>query len=226
MNRAAGKRQHCHHMTGFTLIELLLAIFIFALVISAVYGAYHATFRVVDNSEAALAVAGKGRLALERIHEDLFSLVQGKSGFFSGKHNQISGMDSDRLSFYSSLHISFRRNRQGGGTALIEYIVEEDDETGMLNLYRKDHLLLPGRKAEEERSEKYLLCDGLKGVRFFYFDRNGTQHDEWHSDDEQAAVDETGKFPLMVSVVLRFGRSVDSEDVDIFTTAVALQEKK
>ena len=225
MSRAVEGRQHCRHMTGFTLVELLLAIFIFALVISAVYGAYHATFRVVNNTEATLAVAGKARLALERIQEDLFSLVPGTSGFFSGKHNEISGMDCDGLSFYSSLHIGFRRNRQRGGNVLIEYIVEEDDETGLLNLYRKDHLLLPGRKGEDG-SEKYLLCDGLKGVRFFYFDKHGTQHDEWHSDSEGSAAEETGKFPLMVSIVLRFGRSVDSEDVDVFTTAVALQEKR
>ncbi len=216
----------CPGNKGFTLIELLLAIFIFGLVISAVYGVYHATFLVVNTTGEKMAVAGRARVALERIHEDLFSLFRGKAGFFSGEHHENSGMDSDGLSFFSSLHISFKKGEEGSGIALIEYYVEEDEKTGLLNLYRSDRVFLPGIKMEKETRQKYLLCDRLKGVRFLYYDVDGVQHEEWHSDGEQTVDDEKNKFPAMVSIALRFKNSAAGDDVTVFTTAVALQRKK
>ncbi len=173
-----------------------------------------------------MAVAGRARVALERINEDLFSLFRGKSGFISGEHQENSGMDSDGLSFYSSLHISFKKGEKGSGIALIEYFVEEDGKTGFLNLYRSDRVLLPGIEMEKEKRQKYLLCDRLKGVRFVYYDVNGLQHDEWRSDGESTVDDDKNNFPAMVSIVLSFGQSVDSDDVSVFTTSVALQREK
>ncbi|WP_457576463.1 PulJ/GspJ family protein [Desulfomarina sp.] len=216
----------CRSTKGFTLMELLLAIFIFGLVISAVYGVYHATFLVVNHTGDKMAVAGRARVALERINEDLFSLFPGKAGFLSGEHHEDLGMDSDRLSFYSTLHISFKKGEKGSGMALIEYFAEEDGTTGLLNLYRSDRILLPGIGLDKEKRRKYLLCDRLTGVRFLYYDVDGGQHDEWRSDGEHTVDDDKNRFPALVSVVLSFGKSVDSDDVTVFTTAVALQRKK
>jgi prepilin-type N-terminal cleavage/methylation domain-containing protein len=213
---------------GFTLIELLLAVFIFGFVISAVYGVYHATFSVVDNAGENMVIAGKVRVAFERINEDLYSLLQGETGFFSGEHFESSGMDADALSFYSSLHVSFRKGENGSGSALIEYFVEEDEKTGLLNLYRSDRVILPGVEAGKDKRSKYLLCDRLKGVRFLYYDEEGLLHGEWNSEEEQVGGEEEirKRFPAMVLVVLRFGKSPDIDEATVFKTAVALQEKK
>ncbi|MGB3223162.1 MAG: prepilin-type N-terminal cleavage/methylation domain-containing protein, partial [Desulforhopalus sp.] len=62
---------------GFTLIELLIAMFIFAIVVSSVYGAYRSSFHVIHGSEYQLQVANNARIVLERLSEDLEAILPG-----------------------------------------------------------------------------------------------------------------------------------------------------
>ena len=72
---------------GFTLVELLLAIFIFSIVVSTVYGSYRVTFSLVNRTERKLEIAGRAHVVLERITEDISSLVQtGVAGFTGEQH--------------------------------------------------------------------------------------------------------------------------------------------
>ena len=60
--------------SGFTLLEILLAVFILTLVVSAVFGAFRGTFKVVNDTEAQEEIYAAARVALERISEDLASV--------------------------------------------------------------------------------------------------------------------------------------------------------
>ncbi len=206
---------------GFTLIELLLAIFIFGVVVSAVYGSYSATFYVVNSTEKKMAVATRAQTVLERISEDLASLVQGDEGFFSGEQHENSGMRGDSLSFISATHIGLTKGDNLAGYATISYSAEEDEETGLLKLYRSDSPLIPGKREEEIEDAGYLLCDGLQEVRFSYFDSDNVESEEWQSRDDEAD-GENQSFPVMVTIVLEFADSAESEHVTFFTTSVAL----
>lgn len=206
---------------GFTLLELLLAIFIFAIVVSAVYGAYRITFSLVNSTERKMETAGKARIVLERITEDLSSLVQTERGLLTGEQNESSGLRGDSLSFISAVHIGLTKKDDLGGYTLIQYSAEQDEGTGLLKLYRSDSPLLPGTNVDAAEGGKYLLCDGLKEVRFSYFNDEGVESEDWYSQGDESAGEKLS-FPVMVVVGLQFSESAESEDVSSFTTSVAL----
>ncbi len=206
---------------GFTLVELLLAIFIFSIVVSTVYGSYRVTFDLVSHTGQKMAIAGRASVVLERITEDLSSLVQMNGGGLTGEQHEDSGMRGDSLSFVSAVHIGLTKGDDLDGYSLVQYSVEVDEDTGLLKLYRSGSPLLPGTNGDDIESRKYLLCDGLKEVKFSYFNDEGVESDEWRSQEDETAT-ENQSFPVMVIVVLQFSKSLESEQVSFFTTSVAL----
>ena len=206
---------------GFTLVELLLAIFIFSIVISTVYGSYRATFHVVNGTEKKMTTAAKAHVVLDRIVDDISSLIQGKGGYLTGTQHEISGMRGDDITFVSAVHIGFVKEDNLAGYATIEYSTEIDEVSGLINLYRSDSPQMPGIAETEDKEGKYLLCDGLKEVRFLYFDDDGAESEEWLNQKEES--EEGGQvFPVMVTVVLQFADTPESKEISIFTTSVAL----
>jgi general secretion pathway protein J len=208
---------------GFTLVELLLAIFIFSIVVSAVYGSYRVTFDLVNRTEQKMAVAERASAVFERITVDLSSLVQTNGGEFTGEQHEDSGMRGDSLSFVSAVHIGLTKQDDLGGYSLVEYSVEVDEDTQLLKLFRSGNPLLPGTVGDEGESPKYLLCDGLKEVKFSYLNNEGVESDEWRSQEDEFTT-ENQRFPVMVVVVLQFSKSVESEQFSLFTTSVALPQ--
>lgn len=210
---------------GFTLIELLLAIFIFALVISSVYGAYRTTFSIVYGSEHQATIAHNAAFVLDRIVDDLDSLVLGKGGSFRGEEKVHAGARGDTLTFISNAHIALTKTDVPAGRTMIRYSVEPDETTDLLNLYRSDMILLPGMEPKEEGKNKHLVCRGMKEIRFAYYDNEGRMQTEWQSDEtggETGQEEEHNELPARVEVEIRFAGSPASDSVDIFRTAVAL----
>ncbi|MGB3211244.1 MAG: prepilin-type N-terminal cleavage/methylation domain-containing protein [Desulforhopalus sp.] len=211
---------------GFTLVELLIAIFIFAVVVSSVYGSYRATFHIIQGSESRLKVADSARVVLERVSEDLRSIVTGPGGLFGGERNEYSGARGDSISFVSSAHLVLRKSDPQSGFALIQYQVELDDDTGFLDLYRSDMSLLPGVELDDEDMEKHLICRGLKEFKITYLDDEGSESEEWQVEEVMPAGQddppEESLFPALVYVELTFAESVESDTKTVFKTAVAL----
>lgn len=211
---------------GFTLIELLLAIFIFAIVISSVYGAYQATFRITRGSQYQTEIAQQGGLVLARITADLESLVLGNDGFMEGAEHDFSGARGDSLFFLADAHIVLRKADPPAKRAMIRYTALPDGGNGLLKLYRADTVPLPGVEFREEEARQHLLCAGLKEVRFTYHDVRGNTSADWRSDDNRTGGNNGGEqlpeLPVLVEVELRFAESSDSERSTVFKTAVAL----
>ncbi len=210
---------------GFTLIELLLAIFIFGIVISVVYGAYSSTFHLIHTAEKNMAVSGRARGTLERITEDLSSIVQSESGFFSGEQQENFGTRGDSLSFLSAVHLGLTKEDDYAGYSTIHYFVEQDEETGLLKLYRSGTPVLPGREVADTDVQSYLLCDGLRAVSFSYFNAEGDENGDWQYGGKNDIAGEKS-FPVMVTVTLRFADSIESEAFSVFTTSIALLHKE
>jgi len=215
---------------GFTLVELLFAIFIFAIVISSVYGSYSATFRIVHGAESQIKIAHTARFVLERISEDLGSLVIGPDGDLLGEAHDYSGGRGDSLSFVSSAHIALSKKDDLAGNALIQYSTEPDTESGLLNLYRSDSVFMPGIDASADEVEKHLLCEGLLEISFTYIDEEGRENDEWQSSENGADGDDAAQkdilLPILIYVELKFAESIDSEKQDVFKTAVAIPKRQ
>ena len=210
-------------------MELLFAIFIFAIVISSVYGAYRATFHIVHNSEAEVRVAHYGRVAVSRVSDDLQSLVTGTGGFLRGEQHEFDGKRGDSLSFVSSAHIALRKQDIASGDAFIRYSVEPDSQNGLLNMYRSDTLMRPGTEIGEEEVEKHLICSGASGIRFSYIDSEGGENEEWISSEgllkEQEGEENAAVFPLMINIELRFADTMEGDSLTVFKTAVALPQR-
>lgn len=213
---------------GFTLMELLLAIFIFSIVVSSVYGSYRATFAIVDGTESRLKISNSAAVVLERVSDDLTGIVAGSGGYFNGEQQDLLGSRGDKLTFVSTAHLVLTSNAVSPGWTMIEYLVEEDEKNGMLQLLRAETTLLPGLAAVDVEQEKHIICQGLQEVRFSYLDENGTLADEWLSEGEVPS-QESGQpvepvLPRLVYIELKFADSMDSEDGTIFKTAVALPQ--
>jgi general secretion pathway protein J len=212
---------------GFTLIELLIAMFIFSIVVSSVYGAYRSAFHVIHGSEYQLHVANSARVVLERLSEDLDAIVPGEEEVFRGERQEYSGKRGDSLSFTSSAHLVLRKTDIYSGPSLIRYQVEPDNETGLLDLYRLDKVLLPGIEPDDEDDvRKHLICRGLKEFRFTYLDQDGNESEEWDTKEEQSpgqdGAEGTSSLPSLVYVELVFADSAESDNSTVFKTAVAL----
>ena len=205
---------------GFTLLELLLAIFIFAIVISALYGAYISTLNVADTTESHAEISNKARTAMDRITADMGSLYLGEGSFFRSQKQELSGNKIDTIAFTSTAHIAFTKNEQPSGFAVIEYKVQQEGNTQLLQLYRVDIPFRPGNMEQTVKDEKgFLLCDGLQAIRFRYYDLKGAEVDDWQS----AKV--AGKelhVPAMVEIELSFTDAHEEQGPLTFKTAVAL----
>jgi general secretion pathway protein J len=214
---------------GFTLVELLIAIFIFAIVISSVYGAYRATFRIIGGAEDQLSVSRNGRVALERIVDDLKSVVTGPGGELRGERVGQAGTRSDNLAFISSSHLALSAKDTLDGYTVIEYSVERNAASSLFDLYRSDRILLPGAKQEDREPPKDILAAGLQEVHFSYVDADDKVIDEWQSeggitDVEIGEQQEIPLLPRLIYIRLVFAKAIDSKDGTVFKTAVALPQ--
>jgi prepilin-type N-terminal cleavage/methylation domain-containing protein len=214
--------------SGFTLIELLTSIFIFALVISSVYGAYRATFFTVNGTEKQVVLASRARVILERITDDLESLYGGEDGSLQGEKGDIGGHRADSLECISAAHVRFTRSEHRAGLTLLKYTLEEQD-SGLLNLYRLDAPLLPGSASPEDEDIGVLLGRGLQEFKVTYVSADGNESDEWQSQAEGSGTEtedeKTILLPALVRIEIRFADTADSEASVLFRTSVAIRQQ-
>lgn len=211
---------------GFTLVEILVAVFIFSIVISALYGAYSSTFRLVGSTQKQADVYQMARIAMERISEDLEAAapprwqgegMEEESHSLLGVDGQEDGKEADSLRFWSRAHLSFSGSGPRGGLSVISYAVQGAEDGKTLALYRVD---VPEQE-QGERERGFLLCNGLVGVNFTYFDREGELFDSWDSTSESLQ----GEFPASVAVELDFLVPDSDAKVIKFRTAVILPSR-
>jgi general secretion pathway protein J len=210
---------------GFTLVEILLAIFIFSIVLSAIYASYAGTFYVINATEAQAAVYRKARVALERIAEDLQSAYYSNrvdaDEKFIGEERELMGHRADRLQFVSRSHLVFSDQESEAGKTVIVYEVREKSNDEGLTLYRHDvpDLFL----GDEEGRGGLILGDGLEEVRFAYYGADGDEQSRWDSG-QMDFVDKPARarIPRLVTITLRFINSAAAKSPYTFTTSVIL----
>ena len=115
-------------------------------------------------------------------------------------------------------------------TVITYEVMATDDNAQQLVLMRKDTLLRGGDGNEsgsdlwaDEEDKGYLLCDGLRAVRFTYLDRQGEEMEEWDAKTKNGAE----KIPRAVICTLEFaasgqGQGEDQGEALVFSTAIAL----
>ncbi len=219
MNKWAAAEQH-----GFTLIEVLLAISMFAIIVVSLFSSYTGSLRIMKITEPQADLYRKARITMNRIADDLESAYYVAGQVSSGEDdalprflgsNEMSGVrDADTLRFVSRAHISFDGDDSRVGKTVLSYYVEEGDDG--LVLFRADTPFYA--EQPEENSGGLILCDGLEGINFTYFDSEGNDYDEWDLADEMRG----GKLPSMVAVQIWMAGESEDAPLLTFSTAVAL----
>lgn len=209
---------------GFTLMELLVAMGIFAIVVSVVYGAFRSTFNTVENAEYLMEISGKVQTFFDRIKEDLELVYKDDGSFFEGTEENVDGKRGARLFFVSSADLRLSREQKGGQLVQLGYFSQRNDNTGLLDIYRSE-MSISSDKERDYEDYGLVLCKGVKAFRLTYFGSDENEYEEWkfgNLEDRFRPVEEgESGYPVLVRIELVFG-SPDEEDDILFETSVSL----
>ena len=196
---------------GFTLVEILLAIFIFSILVSTIFGSFAV---LSDGAEVLKLDAGlyqSARTSLDRITQDLkeihFTLPPQyvKPKFNDDPHEyrlvggqaDVGNADFDQLRFASLAHISFQGDPRLGIARIIYYPFELTPDNWVLR--RADHIY-PFPDFEPNNQDP-VLCESLLEFKLAYYDGEGDSFDSWdtESDDHDFAS------PRSIAITLKTG---------------------
>ncbi len=178
--------------SGFTLLEIMVAIFIFAVVITTVFGSFRVVFSSADTVGGDVAIFESARTSLGRMAADLGGLVVSdyprytKPAFndpqdpyrLVGDTTDLSGSSFCRLRFASLAHLAMNRDRRQGVCRIVYYVDQRPDET--LVLRRADHLY-PFPEFEESVDDP-ILCENILALEFAYLGAEDETSDRWDSE--------------------------------------------
>jgi general secretion pathway protein J len=179
---------------GFTLLEILIAIFIFSIIVTTIFGSYNSVFTGAERINQGVASYETARTCLSRMIVDLGSIHLSLPPQYSppdfndppdpyrivGDTHNVQTVSFPKLRFTSTAHVSLGGKTQNN-IAEIVYYVQATDEGNYL-LRRADNLY-PYEPFEENANDP-VLCENLKSLTFNYYDREGAEYDMWNSDTE------------------------------------------
>ncbi|MCP4682628.1 MAG: prepilin-type N-terminal cleavage/methylation domain-containing protein [Desulfobacterales bacterium] len=209
--------------TGFTLLEIMIALFILAVVLTTIFGAYTGTFRIISETESQADIYAMARVALERIQEDLESVYISKADEdavmrtrFVGEDRQINERSADSMRFISKAHVVFDKEERDPGTTEIYYDVRKSPEEDSLVLFRSDTPEFQG--STNKGPDGLILCENLFSVNFIYYDTKGRDSDTWDSTYEE----NRSRLPVRVSILLEFVNKANPKEPLRFMTGIAI----
>lgn len=176
--------------SGFTLIEILIAIAVFAIVITTVFGSYRIVFSSAEDIEKGNRAYQMAQGCLARMAVDLSSIQAPLYNFanedsessqysFTGETYNIYTSAVSRLRFFSFAHCAFRGKREPGIAEIVYYVHESGD--GSLVIRRADHVFPYPEFTETENDP--VLCKNVKSFTITYFDNEGMDYDYWDMED-------------------------------------------
>ena len=171
--------------SGFTMIELMLALAIFALITTIMFGSFSQTASskrmIQSDQERTHAV----RVALMRMTREIEmaywsdnenTAITNRRTLFVGS----ARVDVDELMFSTFAHQRLRGGAAEGDTALISYFGARDpDDRRILNLMRRETRRLQAEDPRTLPGEAYILCPDVSKVKFAYYDH---KKKEWATD--------------------------------------------
>ena len=190
---------------GFTLLELVVAIAIFAIISTFVYGAYTGTVSTTESAQKKIDLYQKARLVLSRISEELEQTASPYEkgtvpdfSYFSGSNDEINGVNADEIGFVSRADSGYSKETGKPGLARIVYRLEVASGEGneYYVLIRKEDPIFFREDEEREKSEVFIeKCEGIN----FEYNSDGSWVNEW---DDQTTQGAEGQIPRAVRITL------------------------
>lgn len=211
--------------SGFTLLEIMVAIFIFAVIITTVFGSFRAVFSSTDALGGDASVFESARTCLERMTGDLNALVIADYPRYAqpefnepedmyrlvGDTSDVAGSTFGRLRFTSLAHLPLNQDPRQGVCRIVYYVHEGRNDQPVLR--RADHLY-PFPDFEESEDDP-VLCDNIIALEFEYMDADGEIGDRWNSE----SADNDYATPRLVEIRLTVGTQDRSKT---FSTRIPL----
>ena len=214
-----------HSRCGFTLIEIMAAIFIFALLLSTLYG----SFRLLLNSDDALGNSSvqleMAQSCLARMASDIEAIyvtlppaykqpeINGPPDPYriTGEASFLEGHSFSRFRFTSLEHFSFIGPKIEGVAEIVYYVAALKD--GGYVLRRADQLF-PYKEFEEKDTDP-ILCKNIIDFSVKYYDEDGKETESWDSESS----DSDFATPRSVGITLRIG---NEEKPMVFSTRIQI----
>lgn len=215
--------------SGFTVVEILIAIFIFAIIVTTVFGSYRATSEQVEIVARDHHLVEMGRNCLDRITRDMAAIriaplpEYKPPGFDSppdpyrivGIHDSVGDRTMSQLRFTSFEHLPIRPSRPFGIARIVYYV--EPDDTDRYRLYRSDQLY-PFESFEPDPADP-VLCAQVHAFDVTFYDERGDSSETWDSESESIDF----ATPAAVGIRLELG---DKDNRQVFSTRVALNAQR
>jgi len=212
---------------GFTLLEILVAIFIFAIIATTIFGSYNSVFSNAAEIKTRMMASEMAKSCLNRMTLDFQSMYLSLPPAYAppqgdqdpdpyrmvGEVTASGGTPFARLRFASLAHLPLGATRQAGIAEIIYYVRPTRD--GKYTLRRSDKLILYG-PAEENETDP-ILCENLKALTFRYYGSDGEENDTWDSESEELDY----ATPRAIGIKLTIG---NNEKTQVFETLVKLPQ--
>ena len=180
--------------TAFTLLEILVAIFIFAIIVTTIFGSFHSVFNNTEAIAKDSALYEMGRNCLNRMVYDLVNVHVALPPLYGtpnsdeplepyriiGERIEVGDAEFSRLRFTSNAHVSFAVPAQIGIAEIVYYVESDDNQSFFL---RRADRLYPYPTFEVKNKDP-VLCRNVKQLKFIFYDDKDTEVDQWDSEAE------------------------------------------
>jgi len=225
-------------LKGFTLIEILIAIFLFSIVATTIFGAYTQIFFSINNTENDALVYIMAKNCMDRILMDLSSIyVRDEWSWLNpeqrGEEDKpdpfrfIGENDGDfsSLRFTSKSHVPIHDESPEGSLAVIKYYVNEDEEKMVLRRCDEVDLVSGCMNSEEDP----IIAEDISAfsLKYIYYDPYASEdNDEVDEEDYWDSDSKDFKYatPRAVEIVLKIPdhKSDDGSPI-VFETRARLE---
>ena len=210
---------------GFTLLEILISIFIFAIVVTTVFGSYNFVLSNSETIDKAISSCEMGQNCLNRMIVDLESIHVCLLPAYSppdfddppdlyrivGDITDTDGAAFSRLRFTSFAHVPIKYEPQSKIPEIVYYVQARSENDLVL---RRANNVCSDKPFEEKKSDP-VLCENVKSLTFIYYDQEESEYENWDSDLEQFG----HATPAAIGIKLEIGNDADYQ---LFETMVAL----
>lgn len=179
---------------GFTMMEILIAIFIFSIVISTVFGSFKVVFSNSDKLDKSMRLYEMAGNSMAVISQDLQGFHTQLPPFYKkpdidddpdafrivGDNSDVGLREEGRLRFTSLNHLSLRGEKGRGVCEIIYYLYPgQKDE---IVLKRASHLY-PYPEFEPSAKDP-ILCEKVRAFKLTYLNQDGEEEDHWDSEND------------------------------------------
>jgi general secretion pathway protein J len=217
--------------SAFTLMEVLMAVFVFAVVMSLVFGSWKATLDNTAQTQKGLGKYFEAKTSLNRMSQDLASVHAARPPDYKPPASALSEPDPFRiqtsgimlgdpgfptLRFVSRAHADLAGTGLTGLAEIVYYVTRERGADEGYVLRRKDSLAWD--LFEPVPVMDPVLCQGIEKISFVFFDHEGRTHDTWDSESPMFGY----ATPRAVGIILEISSDSGADQPLMFETRVDL----